>query len=448
MLRRADGPSGRNRNERGARWSTRSKLWVSLLASCAFLLAAPVVWGQAQGNNREGAAPNTCLDCHSQQGPPFGINADEFSSSVHAQKGLLCTSCHGGDSSSDDMTQAMGTAAGFKGHIDRAQIPALCGKCHSDAAYMRGFNPSVRTDQLSQYKTSVHGQRLAKGDTHVAVCTDCHTAHDIRPPNDPVSSVYPTNVAKTCARCHANADYMKEYKIPTNQYALYATSVHYDQLMVQGDVSAPTCSTCHGSHGAAPPGVASVENVCSTCHVVQQQTFDSGPHKGAFAAMNVAACIVCHTNHGIQKPTDTMMGTGKGAICVTCHSDGDPGYTAAAKMHADLVKLDDEIGRSDEILSRAEAAGVEVGEAQLTLKDAQDDLTKARVAIHSVRPDVVDQDVQAGLKVTQSTYQAGLAAMAESKYRRTGLAVSLIAIVFVLIALALLIRKMEAGRGA
>jgi predicted CXXCH cytochrome family protein len=448
MLRRAEGPNGRNRTERRARWSTRSKLWVSLLAGCSFLLAAPVVDAQAGASNRGSAATNTCLDCHSQQGPPFGINADEFSSSIHAQKGLMCTSCHGGDSTSDDMTQAMGEAAGFKGHIERAQIPALCGKCHSDAAYMRGFNPSLRTDQLSQYKTSVHGQRLAKGDTHVAVCTDCHTAHNIRPPNDPVSTVYPTNVAKTCARCHANADYMKEYKIPTNQYALYTTSVHYDELMVQGDVSAPTCSTCHGSHGAAPPGVASVENVCSTCHVVQQETFDSGPHKAAFAAMNVAACIACHTNHGIQTPTDAMIGTGKGAICVTCHSDGEPGYTAAGKMHADLVKLNGEIKRSDQVLSRAEAAGVEVGEAQLSLNGAQDALTKARVAIHSVRPEVVDQDVQAGLKVTEKTYKAGLAAIAESKYRRTGLTVSLIAIVFVLIALALFIRRIETGKKA
>jgi hypothetical protein len=52
-------------------------------------------------------------------------------------------------------------------------------------------------------------------------------------------------------------------------------------------------------------------------------------------------------------------------------------------------------------------------------------------------------DVQAGLKVTQATWQAGLAAMQELKYRRMGLVVSLVSIVLVLIALALLIRKLE-----
>lgn len=449
MLRQAERADGRIHTGQSANRAARNTAWAFLLAGCALFLP-PALDAQARdsNSNHEHAAANTCLDCHSQQDPPFGINAAEYSSSVHAQKGLTCTSCHGGDSSSDDMTQAMGKAAGFKGHIDRAQVPALCGKCHSDAAYMRGFNPSVRTDQFSQYKTSVHGQRLAKGDTHVAVCVDCHTTHNIRPPNDPTSSVYPTNVAQTCARCHANAEYMKDYKIPTNQFALYSTSVHHDALMVQGDLSAPTCSTCHGSHGAAPPGVASVEHVCSTCHVFQQQLFDSGPHKNAFAAMNVAGCIACHTNHGIQYPSDAMIGTGKGAICVTCHSEGEPGYAAAAAMHADLTKLNDEIGRSDEILSRAEKTGVEVSEAKLALAEAKDDLTKARVTIHSVRPEAVDQDVQAGLKVTQKTYQAGLSAMKESNYRRRGLAISIIAIVFVLIALALFIRKMEAGKPA
>ena len=52
--------------------------------------------------------------------------------------------------------------------------------------------------------------------------------------------------------------------------------------MVRGDLSAPTCTTCHGNHGATPPGFASVANVCSTCHVFQAQLFDSSPHKEAF----------------------------------------------------------------------------------------------------------------------------------------------------------------------
>jgi hypothetical protein len=398
-----------------------------------------------------GAAPlhaqtkNSCLDCHANHAPPFHVDSEEFVASIHAQKGLTCVSCHGGDSSSDDKLRAMSPAAGFRGHIDRKQIPALCAKCHSDAAYMRNYNPSVRTDQFSQYQTSVHGKLFAKGDTKTAVCVDCHGVHDIQPPSDQRSKVHPLNVAQTCARCHADANYMKPYGIATDQFADYSGSVHHEALAVRGDLSAPTCSTCHGSHGAAPPGVDSVARVCSTCHVFQAQLFDSGPHKGAFAAMGLPGCVTCHTNHRVLHPTDAMIGTGKGSFCVNCHMEGDPGFETAGALHDDLVKLDSEIARSDELLGRAERAGVEVGEAQLAQAEARNSLLKARVGIHAARRDAVKGDIDAGLKVSAAGWQAGQNAMAEVQYRRKGLLVSVVITIFVLIGLFLMIRKIESN---
>src|SRR6266571_2425946 len=123
------------------------------------------------GASAQAQAPNSCVDCHSALDPPLQVTAEQFSHDVHSQKGLNCASCHGGDPAKSDM-DAMSRSAGFRGKIQRSQIPALCGRCHSDGAYMRQFNPSLRTDQLSQYKTSVHGKLLAKGDGKVAVCTD------------------------------------------------------------------------------------------------------------------------------------------------------------------------------------------------------------------------------------------------------------------------------------
>jgi predicted CXXCH cytochrome family protein len=388
---------------------------------------------------------NTCLDCHSQFDAPLGVNTKDYLGGIHAQKGITCTSCHGGDASSDDMTISMGKKAGFRGHIERTQIPALCGKCHSDAAYIRGFDPSLRTDQFSQYVTSIHGKLIAKGDSHAAVCTDCHGLHNIVSPKDPRSPVYPTNVAQTCSGCHADAEHMKAYKIPINQFAEYQHSVHHKAL-TDGDLSAPTCTTCHGSHGAAPPGVDSVQHVCSTCHLFQAQLFDSGPHKAAFEAMSLPGCITCHSNHGILHPTDSLIGTGQEAVCVKCHSAGDPGFEASATIHKELVDLDAEIKRSDDILGRAEDKGIEVGEAKLALTESRDDLTKARVAIHSVQPALIDQNIQAGLKVTEKAYHAGVDAMAEVQYRRNGLLLSLVAIGIVIIALAFLIKELEGKR--
>ncbi len=386
------------------------------------------------------AEKNVCLDCHSGMDAPLKVTQAEFSENIHAQKGLNCTSCHGGDATSDD--NAMSRAAGFRGHIDRRQVPELCGGCHGDAARMRQYNPSLRTDQLAQYKTSVHGKKLAGGDDKVAVCTDCHTVHGIRPASDPRSSVHPTNVANTCKKCHADADYMKNYNIPHDQYAGYTASVHY-KMLSEGDISAPTCTTCHGNHGAAPPGLATVENVCSTCHVFQAQLFDQSPHKKAFAAAGMGGCVTCHSNHRISHPDDTMVGTGAKAVCTNCHSSGDGGFKAAEGIASRFAKLSAAIEDSGALLERAAHSGMEVSDAQLDLVNASDSLTKARVAVHSFAVARVEEDVNNGLKIAAKTHEAGLAAMQQRQYRRMGLLVSLATILVTVGALALYIRQME-----
>ena len=75
---------------------------------------------------------------------------------------------------------------------------------------------------------------------------------------------------------------MKQYGIPTDQFAKYSTSVHHDALAVRGDLSAPTCTTCHGNHGAVPPGVDKVQNVCANCHVFQAQMYAKSTHSKVF----------------------------------------------------------------------------------------------------------------------------------------------------------------------
>jgi len=373
------------------------------------------------------------------------VTEEKFSQDIHAQKGLTCASCHGGDPTSDDQSVAMSKKAGWKGHIDRKQIPQLCGSCHSDPAYMRQFSPGLRTDQLSEYKTSVHGKRLATGDTNVAVCTDCHSVHDLRAPSDPRSTVNPVNVATTCAHCHADAAHMKSYKIPTDQFANYSKSVHHDALLIRGDLSAPTCTTCHGNHGATPPGVASVANVCSNCHVFQAQLFDLSPHKEAFASAGMPGCVTCHSNHAIAHPSDELIGTGDKAVCTNCHMQGENGYAAAGQIKDKLVQLGISIDKADEILGRAERSGMEVSEAKLDLVQAKDALTKARVTLHSANLTRVEADIKPGLEATAKDYDAGKRALAERNYRRIGLAFSLLAIALMIVGLTLYIKRIEAG---
>ena len=86
---------------------------------------------------------------------------------------------------------------------------------------------------------------------------------------------------------------------------------------------------------------------------------------------------------------------------------------------------------------------MEVSEARLGQDQARDSLTKARVTIHSFRTDLVDQDIQAGLKLAAKNLQAGKEAMAERNYRRVGLGLSLVAIGIVLVGLRFYIKKIE-----
>src|SRR5512146_980252 len=353
-------------------------MWRNKSLGVVLVLATAVALAQAE-------QPNSCVDCHSALDGDLHVTQEQFAQDIHAQKGLTCASCHGGDASKSDES-AMSKAAGFKGKIERAAVPKLCGSCHSDPGFIRQYNPSLRTDQLSQYQTSVHGKRLAAGDTKVAVCTDCHGVHDLRPASDTRSKVHPLNIAATCSHCHADAQYMAAYKIPTNQYAAYKTSVHHQALTERGDLSAPTCTTCHGNHGATPPGVGSVPNVCSTCHVFQAQMYKDSTHKAVFDAASLPGCVVCHENHAILHPTDAKLSDEPGSTCMQCHTPGDACDQARAKMLGELTQLDGAIKKADLQLALAEAAGMEVGEARLAQNDAKDSLTKARVAIHSFKP--------------------------------------------------------------
>lgn len=387
---------------------------------------------------------NACLDCHAMLPEPLGVTAEKFAEDIHSQKGLTCASCHGGDATTDDSDKAMSRKAGWKGHVDRKQVPQLCGSCHDNPAYMRQYNPSLRTDQLAQYHTSIHGKRLAGGDTKVAVCTDCHSVHDIKPPADPRATVNPVNVATTCSRCHADAGYMKAYGIPTDQFANYSKSVHHDALTKRGDLSAPTCTTCHGNHGAAPPGVDKVQNVCSTCHVFQAQMYEKSSHKDAFNKASLPGCVVCHSNHAISHPTDAKLADGPEAACMTCHTKGDRCDQQRGALLASITGLDDAIKRADQELALAEDSGMEVSQPRLAQSQARDALTKARVTIHSFKKDLVDADIQEGTKIAAANLQAGQKAMAERNYRRIGLGISLLAIALMVAGLWAYIKQIEA----
>jgi predicted CXXCH cytochrome family protein len=387
-------------------------------------------------------AASTCAVCHAALDGDLAKPAQLIEDDIHTASGLTCASCHGGNASAADMDAAMSRQKGFMGAPSRKHVPELCGKCHSDASLMHRYRPQQRVDQLALYKTSVHGQLLAKGDTAVAICTDCHSVHNIRKVKDPRAPVYVLNLPQTCGNCHANQQHMANYKIPTDQLAKYHSSVHWATIK-GGDLSAPTCATCHGNHGATPPGLDSVARVCGTCHVVFDDLFEASPHKAAFAALGLAGCVVCHSNHGIQEPKPEMLGVSEGSVCVNCHSQGDAGYAAAAAMRVQIDGLRTALAGAQAIVKRAEEAGMEMSDARLQLAAANEQYVKSRVQVHSLAVASVQAQVKAGQASAQQAYQMGVAALHERNIRRTGLLVSLAAIGVTIAGLLMGIRRLE-----
>jgi len=112
-------------------------------------------------------------------------------------------------------------------------------------------------------------------------------------------------------------------------------------------------------------------------------------------------------------------------------------------MRSRIDELIGSIRKSTEILDSAERAGMEVSKPKFELKGATDALTHARVLIHASSTAEVDKVVGPGLEVSSNGYQAGLAALAERTFRRKGLAVSLVFILFLAGLVYLKVRQIE-----
>ncbi len=390
-----------------------------------------------------------CVSCHrGLDDETLSRPTQLYEDDIHEQRGFGCVSCHGGDGTAEGpeaKEAAKDPATGYIGKPELAEIIEVCGRCHADADFMRHYDPSLRVDQVAEYRTSVHGHLLLEeDDPNVATCVSCHVAHSTKPASDPASSVHPTQVSETCGACHADKERMGPYRIPTNQLDRYKESVHWEVLSVDGDLSAPTCNDCHGNHGATPPGIAWVGNVCGSCHVVQADLFNGSSHAESLEEIDELGCSACHSNHLVERTSDKFLGMGDDAICADCHLDDDEGGEVAIAMRALVDSLVTGFEAADSILEEAENVGMEVSQAQFELGDARHSLVTARTVVHAFTVEAVSEEVEAGLEVTDRAYERGLAALRELRFRRAGLAVSSVIILILIVGLLLKIREAEA----
>lgn len=332
-----------------------------------------------------------CFACHNRLGGKLGAPAKEHIGSVHREAGVACVTCHGGNPSLPT-EEGMDRRYGFRGKPATRDIPEFCARCHSDVTMMRQYN--LRTDQLAEYRTSRHGRLLyEKNDTRVAVCTSCHGRHEIRRKSDPESPVYRTNVPRMCGTCHADPAYMKPYGIPTDQRENFENGIHgrilAGKIRRENPTLAPNCATCHGVHGAAPPGVGEVANVCGGCHAVVAGYFRESAHFAAAREIGEPKCITCHGNHSNRRPTIRVFsGSGPGE-CGFCHEKGSKPLQFAENVRDLLGALEEGVAEYQKELDAATAAGRNVDKLKEAHENARNRLTEVEPVFHTFSLDRV-----------------------------------------------------------
>ncbi len=207
--------------------------------------------------------PATCGACHSQKfvmqdGGQSAQMVASYELSVHghavaagSEKAAVCTDCHG--------THEILDAKDAKSPIFKFNVPTTCGQCH---------------DQISkEYKESIHGQAVAKGNWQAPVCTDCHGIHSIKSHTDPNSPVSAQNVGPaTCARCHEGMRLTQEFGVEGRRETTYLASYH-GLASRGGSQVVANCASCHGTHSIFPSSDprstinrANLVRTCGQCH--------------------------------------------------------------------------------------------------------------------------------------------------------------------------------------
>jgi len=278
-----------------------------LKAMIGFLLAA-----QPSGAKPAAAAARpdnaTCLACHGNDKFTPHLDQERFEKSVHGKR--LCVECHKDITEiphkkiahkvscvtcHDDLWKAAQKEGKTQEHArlgvvvdqidrymrsiharpnreDQSRTNATCYNCH-EAHYVYPVGSQERADwrlsipkacgachakQLEAYATSVHGKAaLQQRNPAAAVCSDCHTTHDIDRPAKESSKLV---ITKNCGTCHAAS------------YESYRDTYH-GQVHTLGYAYTAKCYDCHGSHTVqrvSDPG-SSVHpdnrlKTCQKCH--------------------------------------------------------------------------------------------------------------------------------------------------------------------------------------
>lgn len=293
----------------------------------------------------EPADNSDCLKCHQVEALEtqadngetlkLFVDAEKYDHSVHGESGVKCVDCHVGFRPSP--------GHGFEVESLRAatiKLNETCANCHAT--------------QADQEKDGVHALARSEGKMEAAVCTDCHTAHEVRRLRYPVTGQQLPGtriwIAQTCQQCHSAI------------FDKYKESVHGSALINENNVDVPTCIDCHGVHVIEDPTTTafrlSSPQLCAGCHTnaaimdrygISTQVLNTyvadfhGTTVTIFekvspdAVTDKPVCYDCHGIHDIVSADDPEKGLRVRqnilTKCQQCHPDATANFPDAWMSH-------------------------------------------------------------------------------------------------------------------
>jgi cytochrome b subunit of formate dehydrogenase len=203
-----------------------------------------------------GATRPDCVQCHvelQQTAKPaserlriLAQNIETYRTSFHARPNAddetrpnaSCNDCH------NTHTFAVPPSGTPERAAWRLEISAMCGTCHED--------------QLEYWSESVHGRQvIEEHNSDAAVCSDCHTAHDVKRSRSDDAKLF---ITASCGSCHED------------RYASYKSTYH-GKITTLGYTNTAKCYDCHGGHDIEPSSEEAsymhLDNrleTCQACH--------------------------------------------------------------------------------------------------------------------------------------------------------------------------------------
>ncbi len=277
-----------------------------------------------------------CTKCHAEGRPVERASAvpreqvqKRYTQNIHKdglfKQGLVvtavCTSCHTSHSVLPHTDPASS--------ISRQNVVRTCMKCH-------GMIESV-------HQKIIKGALWEKEPHKIPVCVECHAPHEAR------KVLYNTQMANSdCLACHGK----KDIRASSGGRSLYVRGEEYSASIHSRKVIA--CTQCHtGVTVSADRPCSTIEKKvdCSICHEAQVSNYNAGVHGRLHAKGDVNApyCTDCHGTHETlehkaaenapesvkqmvrESPTYILKVPG---LCARCHRRG----AAAAVRYEGNVK--------------------------------------------------------------------------------------------------------------